>query len=182
MGEYGREQKNRLSRMTTNSEPRSGQLKGFIDNRRSTNRIIQYKPRMLECRTEITIFDGRQRSKVARTGRNNSFDKKDVLNTIRAHKETAWIADISKQSGGNEPGSCAEPHSLANTLNAIRQDDKIEDVVQSSTKFVLTPDGNAKKNGYKIGDIYPPCETCKKWVPDLYKISESWSDYADVAD
>lgn len=36
MGEYGREQRTQLSRAIANSEPRSGQLKSFVDNRSQT--------------------------------------------------------------------------------------------------------------------------------------------------
>lgn len=37
MGEYSREQRNQLSRAVANSEPRIGQLKGFVDNRQRSN-------------------------------------------------------------------------------------------------------------------------------------------------
>ena len=195
MGEYSREQRNQLSRVIANSETGSRQMKGFMDNRRGTNKPVQYKKNMLECTTEIKVL-GKQ-STTKGTGKNNPDDRAAILSNIRGHKETAWIADIPKQKGGNEPGTCAEPHSLSAALSKIRSDDKIENVVQSSTKFVLTPDGNAKKNGYKKGDIYPPCKTCEQWVPKLHEIKSDeastsqgmksaedvdWTDFADVAD
>lgn len=182
MAEYGREQRNQLSRAVANSETGSKQLKGFVDNRRITNKPIQYKKNMLECTTEIKVF-GKQ-ARIEGTGKNNPNDRETVLSNIRNHKETAWIADVPKQNGGNKPGACAEPHSLSDALSKIGEDDKIEDVTQSEAKFVLTPSSNIKNANptLGVGSKYPPCETCKKWLSDLHKISESWSDYADVAD
>lgn len=184
MAEYRREQRNQLSRAIANSETGSRQLKEFVDNRHSVDLVVQCRPRMLECETEIIYRDKEQYIPSKGKGKNNSGDALDQIHIIEKHPQTQWITSV--QELGNKHGVCAEPHSLANALKPTIQDEKnikeIYSVKQSSAEFVLTPDKNLKAKGYKKGDTYPPCKTCMQWVPKLVGIGDNWTDFADVAD
>ena len=66
MGEYGREQRNQLSRAIANSEPRSKQLKVFVDNRTKVGAQFSLSTSVIQKQTIYRRFGNDNEAKYPR--------------------------------------------------------------------------------------------------------------------
>lgn len=123
--------------------------------------IAQFKKVLLEATTAILTNKGEHKGK----GRNGS--KNGIIAEISKHNETEWIAKLPNASGGNMMGVCAEPHALAAALNDVKDDEKINSVLQ----FPAIALKNEKVGGieYHQNEAVLGCNTCQQWAPNIGK-------------
>lgn len=88
----------------------------------------------LICKTKIDYIHKGEINSVNGEGENDKTDAKSVLQIIGAHPQTHWISLKPKVT--NEPGKCAEPHSLANALSHMQIIDRITNIEQEPATFI----------------------------------------------
>ncbi len=131
---------------------------------KSYNYSLQYKSKkVLQCtdkglHARTTIYTNQNR--YDGEGNNNGTDKDSVCETIKGREETFRIGDLPQQD--NPMGACAEPHALANALDAIPKEEKILSVLQYPA--LATKDEKINGVFYKKGAVVPGCRTCKQWA------------------
>lgn len=104
---------------------------GRVRQKKSMN--VMQKAHDLTCKTKIDYRHNGEIKYANGEGENDITTARSVLRIIAAHPQTYWISLQPQVT--NEPGKCAEPHSLADALSDINKDDKIIKVEQGPAIF-----------------------------------------------
>lgn len=127
MGEYGREQRNQLSRVIANGEVRSKQLKGIVDNRFSS--FMQFAKMNESYSNTLDLLQ--------------LSPNKIVLRSARVHYSDGW---------GNRYGIMSDGVLKANVPNAVTGNGNIElgwyDAPENEQP--IPPDGTRKEKYCEI--------------------------------
>lgn len=170
----------------------------------------------LKCHTTILyVSNGNGIFSSSAYGMNDPDNRIEVVNKIKKYPQTKDLKVDQMAPKSNRPGQCAEPHSLANALEQLKQTDKIIEITQGPAIVIKDYYDYRKKerlnrlvfndlktefgyNSYQfwrevnerkklqarnkgervfgkdknIGDAYPPCNTCKLWLPQLPDIGK----------
>lgn len=161
MGEYGREQKNSLSRVIANREARSRQLKGFVDNRNSTcatnihkcevNKVIQNRNLMIQM-ADSTGYKKAYKDAIA-TGNaqdiNLGYAAKPPTKSKWDGDNTTWHHIIPRNELSEKMNIIGTwIHWLSKMNDDVRLVDKSDfiNVHDVCSKFGLKDDGNGHQN------------------------------------
>lgn len=125
----------------------------------------QYKKNVLQCTVslEAKTYVSTDKKGYEGIGSNNGADKDSVLQTIGNFAETRWITYLP--SPANPLGACAEPHALAQSLQNVKEDERIESILQYPA--IAQKEEMVGGIKYNKNDIVPGCATCQQWAPGL---------------
>lgn len=162
-----RQNKEKVSRRIDSADGRARQ-RVKIDNKRILR--VQLMPscttlqakKDLTCHTTILYVNkGTGIFSASADGMNDPDDCVVVVNRIKKHPQTKDLKVDQRADNSNQPGQCAEPHSLANALEELEETDKIIEITQGPAIFTHDPcnealqaqkdrrDGQIQKNKFK---------------------------------
>lgn len=201
MGEYGREQKNQLSRAIANSKTKGMQLQRFVDNRlistaqMMTNAISNVN-QFVKVSADIKLKYKEKGVPIEKTKTGNSGSPGIAQDNIKRHPQTKKM--LGNYAIGANPSnplySCAEPRVLGSVIadlhpQAGKPAPEIETIsIESKVKKIDEIDlGKAEfqEGGHyygakNVGDQIRRCNTCISLLGDANP--DVLNDYSPSAD